>query len=66
MEATHNINYEGLELEVKGEFEESETETGYKGGWSYLSILKDDVDISWMLKDDVIERINEIVIEENY
>jgi hypothetical protein len=36
MEATQcNINYEGLELEVKGEFEEAETETGYKGGWSY-------------------------------
>jgi hypothetical protein len=66
MEATHNINYEGLELEVKGEFEEAETETGYKGGWSYLSILKDDVDISWMLRPEIIETINEIIVQENY
>lgn len=66
MEATHNIKYEGLELEIKGEFEEAEDETGYKGGWSYISILKDDVDISWMLKPEIIDQINGIVIEENY
>ena len=66
MEATHNIKYEGLELEVSGEFEQDETETGYRGGWSYYTIEANGVDISWMLKDDVISKINEIVIEENY
>ena len=66
MEATHNINYEGLELEVKGEFEEAEIETGYKGGWIHWTIETNGVDISWMLKDDIIEQINQIVINENY
>ena len=66
MEATHNIKYEGLELEVKGEFKEAEIETGYKGGWSHWTIETNGVDISWMLKDDIIEQINQIVINENY
>lgn len=67
MEATHNIKYEGLELEIKGEFEEAEPETGFKSGWSYTSILNNEgVDISWMLRPEVIDQINEIVIEENY
>jgi hypothetical protein len=66
MEATHNINYEGLDLEIKGEFEQDEPEVGYKGGWSYWSIETNGVDISWMLKEDVINKINEIVITENY
>jgi hypothetical protein len=39
MEATHNINYEGLELEIQGEFEQ-DSHLGYKGGWSYWGILE--------------------------
>jgi hypothetical protein len=67
MEATHNIKYEGLELEVWGEFEQDEPETGYKGGWSYFTISTEDgVDISWMLKEDIINKINEIIVTENY
>jgi hypothetical protein len=66
MEATHNINYEGLELEVSGEFEQDEPLVGYKGGWSYWGISTNGVDISWMLKEDIINKINEIVITENY
>lgn len=66
MEATHNIKYEGLELEIKGEFEQDEPDTGYKGGWSYWSIENNGVDISWMLKPEIIDQINGIVIEENY
>jgi len=66
MEATHSIKYGGLELEVSGEFEKAEPEVGYKGGWSYWTIQSNGVDISWMLKDDVINQINQIVIEENY
>ena len=66
MEATHNIKYEGLELEVIGEFQEAEPETGYKGGWAHWSILVDGVDIAWMLKPSVIDQIDSIVNEENY
>ena len=66
MEATHTIQYEGLVLEVKGEFQEAEPETGYKGGWSYWTIETNGVDISWMFKTEIIEQINDIVIEENY
>ena len=66
MEATHNITYEGLELEVVGNYEEPETETGYKGGWSTELIKVNDVDIYWLLNDQTIEKINEIVIKENY
>ena len=66
MEATHNIKYEGLELEIKGEFEQDEPEVGYKGGWSCWSIEANGVDLYWMLNDLTINRINEIIIEENY
>jgi hypothetical protein len=58
MEATHTVQYEGLKFEVIGDYEAPEEETGYKG-FSYLPIkCNDDV------RSD--NRINEIVIEENY
>jgi hypothetical protein len=66
MEATHTVQYEGLKFEVIGDYEAPEEETGYKGGFSYSTIQVNDVDVSWMLNDQTIERINEIVIEENY
>jgi hypothetical protein len=62
MEATHTIQYEGLELSISGEFEKSEPEVGYKGGGHTIRIYHVD---TWMLKEDV-ERINDIVVEENY
>jgi hypothetical protein len=66
MEATHNINYEGIDFEIKGDYEIADETTGYKGGWSTELILINDVDIYWMLKPYAIQRINEIVIEQNY
>lgn len=66
MEATHTVKYEGLEFEVKGEYDSEEKETGYKGGFSYLTINVNDIEVSWMLNDQTIDRINEIVVEENY
>lgn len=64
---SHRINYYGLELEVYGNYDEPEEETGYKGGWSSEQILNDnDIDIVWMLRDSVIDEINRIVLEENY
>ena len=38
MEAIHNINFEGLDLVVKGNMT-TPTTTGYKGGFSYHGIL---------------------------
>lgn len=66
MEAEHNINYEGIDFEVSGTYEETEEETGYKGGWSYSIISINGTDVSWMLNDQTIERINELVVEQNY
>jgi hypothetical protein len=66
MEATHNINYEGINFEIKGDYEQADNTTGYKGGWSTELILINDVDMYWMLTPNAIERINEIVIEQNY
>lgn len=66
MENTHNITYEGLDLEVNGTFENAELETGYKGGWSYNTILVNGNDISWMLRPEIINHINQIITDENY
>ncbi len=61
---SHTIQYEGIEFTVYGEYEQPEE--NYKGGWSTSLIKVNDVDLIWMLKDDVIDRISEIVVEENY
>jgi hypothetical protein len=62
----HNINYKGLDLEVIGEYDPPEEETGYKGGWSTEEIKINDVDCYSMFKDSVIGEIAEKVIEKNY
>lgn len=36
MEAVHNVNYEGIDFEVVGDYQEPEIETGYKGGSSLI------------------------------
>ncbi len=66
MEATHNINFEGLDLVVKGEYNKPDDTTGYKGGFAWHSIFINDVEWSWFISKDAIERIVELVIEENY
>lgn len=55
------ITYEGLEMTVFGNWEESEEETGYKGGWNTSLIKVNDVDIIWMLKPQIVDRISEII-----
>ena len=35
---TFNIYYEGINYEVTGEYEESEEEVGYKGGWTTIDV----------------------------
>ena len=63
---THTIKYEGLELEVHGEWEEPEKETGYKGGWSTSKIILNDVEVSWMFTEYVLDMIANCVVIENY
>lgn len=62
----HNINYEGLELEVKGVIDKSDETTGYKCGFSWMTIEANGKDISWMLRPGIIDHIVEIVVNENY
>lgn len=57
----HEIWYEGLEMTIFGNWED--TEENYKGGWSTDLIEVNGVDIYWLLKREVIERINEIIVE---
>lgn len=59
----HTIIYEGLEMTVFGNYEYPEPENGYFGGWSTALIEVNEVDIIWMLKPNIIERISEIVTE---
>lgn len=59
----HTITYEGLEMTVFGNHEEPEPENGYKGGWSTVLIKVNEVDIIWMLKQNIVDRISEIVTE---
>ena len=63
---THTIKYEGLELQVHGEWEEPEEETGYKGGWSTSEIILNDVEVSWMFTEYVLDMIANCVVIENY
>lgn len=66
METTHNITYEGLDLEVLGEFEEADNTTGCKGGWSTLDIKINGTSLYWFLKPEIIEHISELILNENY
>lgn len=63
---SHRIKYEGLDIEVFGSYEKSEESTGYKGGWATELIKVNDVDIYWMLKTEVVEQINLVVVTDNY
>jgi len=60
---THFIQYEGIEFEVVGEYSESDETTGYFGGWSTFLIKVNGTDVSWLLKDWVVEKISELVNE---
>jgi hypothetical protein len=59
----HTFKYEGLEITVFGDYENPDDTTGYKGGFSVALIEVNGVDIIWMLKPNVIERITYIVNE---
>ena len=62
----HTIDFHGLELEVIGNYEKEDKETGYLGGWASELIKHNGIEIDWMLKLSVIEEINEQVVIENY
>jgi hypothetical protein len=63
---SHLIEYEGLEFEVFGEWEDSEEEVGYYGGWTTYLIKINEVDIYNMLKEDIVDKITTKLIEKNY
>ena len=50
---THNINYDGVDYEVTG-------------GFSWMQICINGMDVSQHLNDNTIERLQELVVEENY
>lgn len=66
METTHNITYDGVDYEIQGNYEEPEEETGFKGGFSWSLITIEGMDVSWHLNDNTIDKLVELVIEENY
>jgi len=57
----HTITYEGVEFEIQGTYDEPEEETGYKGGFSWMKILINDQDVSWMLKENIINHLIDII-----
>ena len=59
----HTITYEGLEMTVFGNWEDPDDTTGYKGGWSTVLIEVNGIDIIWILKQNIVDRISEIVTE---
>jgi hypothetical protein len=63
---THEINFEGIEFEVQGEYEKSEEETNSKGGWKSYQIFHNGDDMQPYLSDWAINRINEQIVDENY
>ena len=63
---THNINYDGVDYEVTGEWDLEDKVTGYKGGFSWMQICINGTDVSQHLNDSTIERLQELVVEENY
>ena len=63
---SHIINYEGLEFEVFGEWEEPEEETGFKGGWSTEKIMWGELEVSWMFTPYVLNMVANYVVIENY
>ena len=63
---THNINYDGVDYEVTGEWGSDDKTTGYKGGFSWMQININGMDVSQHILDCIIERLCELVVEENY
>mgnify|MGYP006358955831 CR=1 FL=1 len=66
MKVEHNLEYDGMELEVVIDFDEPEPEEGYRGGVSILSIVYNDLDITNDFTDEEMEEISNIIYEDNY
>ena len=63
---THIIHYDGVDYQVIGEWDKPEEETGYRGGFSWMQIKINDMDVSSHLKEWVINKLVEMVVEQNY
>jgi len=66
MKVEHNLEYDGMELEVVIDFDEPEPEEWYRGGVSILSIVYNDLDITNDFTDEEMEEISNIIYENNY
>ena len=66
MKVEHNLEYDGMELEVVIDFDEPEPEEEYRGGVSILSIVYNDLDITNDFTDEEMEEISNIIYENNY
>lgn len=64
MEEVHNIIYNGLPLEIWGNYEKPDNTTGYKGGWSTDLIIHNGEDIDFLTSKKDKEAINEQVLNE--
>jgi len=60
---TYNITYEGVDYEVSGEWDSADETTGYKGGFSWMTIKINDMDVSWHIKEYVIEALTDIIVQ---
>jgi len=60
---TYNITYEGVDYEVSGEWDSADETTGYKGGFSWMTIKINDMDVSWHIKEHVIETLTDIIVQ---
>ena len=63
---THCISYDGVDYEVFGEYHTPEEETGYKGGFSWMQIKINDMDVSQHLNQNTIDTLQDLVVELNY
>jgi len=60
---TYNITYEGVDYEVSGEWDSADETTGYKGGFSWMIIEISGMDVSWHIKEHVIEALTDIIVQ---
>lgn len=59
---TYNITYEGVDYEVSGEWDPADETTGYKGGFSWMTIKINDMDVSNHIRQSVTETLTDIIV----
>lgn len=62
----HAITYDSVEYQISGYWDREDKSTGYKGGFSWMKICINDMDVSQHLNENTIDRLTELVVELNY